>query len=244
MSACISMGILETRAISSVGRATNLHFEGRRFESCIAHNMKTFFLASSIGHVAHAIRSRISLPKPTLLFITTASEGEDGEKLWLARDRKAIIDAGFSVEDYSVTGKTSGEIDAMFASYDCLCFEGGNTWYLLQEIQKTKCVEIIRKHVDAGKIYIGSSAGSMIAGEDISRITSEDQKEKAPDLQGTTGLGLIDVSIVPHWSSPKRAEKILKKYQDMYGTEDRKFILLSDSQYIHVVGDMYRIESV
>ncbi len=28
------------RAISSVGRATHLHWEGRRFESCIAHNKR------------------------------------------------------------------------------------------------------------------------------------------------------------------------------------------------------------
>jgi dipeptidase E len=206
--------------------------------------MKTLFLASSIRYVASAIRNEIQLEKPTLLFITTASEGESGEKLWLNADRQALVDAGCIVHDYSITGKGVEDIEATFSTHDCLCFEGGNVWYLLQEIQKTNCADVIRKHIQAGKIYIGCSAGSMVAGEDISLITDPTQKERAPDLRGTQGLGLVDISIVPHWGSPKRAEKILKKCEAMYGTENRKFILLSDSQYIHVVGDTYKIVGV
>ena len=41
---------------------------------------------------------------------------------------------------------------------------GGNTIHLLQQLRKTDSFNFIKDQVNAGKTYIGTSAGSIIAG--------------------------------------------------------------------------------
>jgi len=44
---------------------------------------------------------------------------------------------------------------------------GGNTTYLLQQMQETGAFDLIVERVHGGKPYIGTSAGSIIAGPKI-----------------------------------------------------------------------------
>ena len=57
-------------AISSVGRATNLHFEGHRFESCIAHSLNIALGWNRTNNSGLEVRSYIHLT-------TRASEGQN-----------------------------------------------------------------------------------------------------------------------------------------------------------------------
>ncbi len=65
------------------------------------------FLTSSVHAVAHDITKKVNLSKAKkLVFIDTAAEIEEGDKTWLKNDRQALMDAGFEVDDYSITGKS------------------------------------------------------------------------------------------------------------------------------------------
>ena len=50
---------------------------------------------------------------------------------------------------------------------DIIFVEGGNTFYLLKAMRACNFEKIIRKLLKEGKVYIGASAGSIVAGKTI-----------------------------------------------------------------------------
>lgn len=202
------------------------------------------FLTSSVDVVARDIIQHIDQENLKLLFIDTASEVESGDKQWLKDDRAALVEVGFDVSDYTLTNKTLDDIKQHITESDVIFFSGGNTFYLLQQIQKTGCEEEIRKFVNEGGIYIGSSAGSIVAGSDLSPTIKLDNVEKAPDLVGYKGLGVVDVVVLPHWGSDHFREAYLNNRIEQAYNNDNKIILLTDNQYLRVVDDMYEIVDV
>ncbi len=178
-----------------------------------------------------------------LTFIPTAAEVEKGDKQWLAEDRRPLVDAGFHVIDFTLTGKTKSEVQVMLDGSDVVFVAGGNTFFLLQEMRKSGFADLIQPYVDRGLIYGGSSAGSIAAGPDISLVQEIDSPSLAPELTDYQGLKLIDVAVFPHWGSEHfqtRYEKVMKAAYK----KGLKIILLTDDQYLLVEDGRYTIESV
>lgn len=206
--------------------------------------MKKLFLASSIDVTASDIAKHLFVKGLKLIFINTPAEGEDGDKQWLENDRTALVKAGFMVSDYTITGKTREQIKNNFARFDIIFVSGGNTFYVLEKIQQSDCAEIIRDYVEQGKIYVGSSAGSILAGPDIYPSYYLDAVKKVPNLKGYGGLNLTDVVVLPHWGSDYFKELYLNKRLEHAYTSNHKIILLTDSQYLKVENNRYEIIDV
>jgi len=205
---------------------------------------KRLFLTSSVNCVAFDIAKHINKKGLKLLFITTAAEVEEGDLQWLDDDRNALVKAGFKVTDYTITGKTDGQIKKDIDSVDIIYFCGGNTFYLLEKIQQSGCAKTICDFVKNGKIYIGTSAGSIVAGPDIYPTYRLDNAKKAPDLKGYKGLGLVDFVIFPHWGNKFFKDLYLNRRLEHAYTTGNKIILLTNRQYVLVEGEMYKIIEV
>lgn len=208
--------------------------------------MQRLFLTSSGSAVTQDIADTIGTKARgmRLAFITTAAEVEKGDKGWLRKDKSALTDAGFDVFDYTLTGKTGRELRRDLSGIDVAFLEGGNQFYLLQQIQQSGFVPIIRDLVRKGVIYIGSSAGSQVAGPDLYPTYRPDHAKEAPLLKGYEGIGLVDFVIFPHWGSDHFRDLYLNHRLVHAYTTKHKIILLTDSQYVRVKGEMYRIEEV
>lgn len=208
--------------------------------------MQRLFFTSSVSEVAKDIVRYIG-PKARgmrLAFIDTAAEVEEGDKWWLRADRAALVDVGFDVFDYTVTGKAENQVRKDLAPAEVIFFSGGNTFYLLQQLQRCNGISIIRERIAGGVLYMGSSAGSIIAGPDIEPVRTIDNAVKAPELKGTKGLGLVDFVVFPHWGSDHFRDLYLNQRFSHAYTTKYKIILLTDSQYVRVEGEMYRVEEV
>lgn len=210
--------------------------------------MKTLFLTSSVSGVAHDLPRHF--PKGTkglrLAFIYTAEEVEEGDKTWLKDDRQSLVDAGFIVSDYTVTGKTKKDVTSDLTKADVLYFSGGNAAYLLQQMQKCNGIEIVRELViQKGKTYIGTSSGSILAGPDISPFNQFENLKLAPDLKGFIGLNLVNFVVFPHWGSEDFREKYLKNRLE-YAYKESQFplVVLTDTQYVYVKDDWYQVVDV
>ncbi|MEO8582091.1 MAG: Type 1 glutamine amidotransferase-like domain-containing protein [Patescibacteria group bacterium] len=178
-----------------------------------------------------------------LTFIPTAAEVEKGSLQWLKDDRQALVDVGYQVTDFTLTGKNQSEVKAVLDQTDFVFVSGGNTFFLLQEMRKSGFASLIQEFVNNGLIYGGSSAGSIVAGPDISLATELDDPLLAPELKEYKGLGLTDVVVFPHWGSEhfqKRYEKVMKSAYK----KGLKIILLTDDQYVLVSDHHYTIESI
>lgn len=75
---------------------------------------------------------------------------------------------------------------------------GGNTFRLLHELQKNFLIEPIRRAVCNGALYIGSSAGSIVACPSLK--TTKDMPVVQP--MSFEALGLVPFQISPHYLDP------------------------------------------
>jgi len=205
--------------------------------------MKTLFLTSSISFVADDLAKKIDQTKyKRLVFITTASEAEEGDKIWQDNDRNALIDHGFEVFDYTLTGKTSEELKKNLSTFDIIHVSGGNTFYLLQQVQKSGFADFLRESIDQGKIYTSTSAGSQIVGPDIWPLRREEKP--SPELTDYKGIGLVDFVVFPHWGSDHFNLLYLTHRININYNTDHKIMLLTDHQYIQVKDDWYQLVDV
>jgi dipeptidase E len=193
------------------------------------------FLTSNTPPVVHDLYERYlkDLNIKTLVFIETAAEIETGDMEWLEADYDALVGVGLSVTRYTVSGKSSTDIEKDLSAYDSIYLSGGNTFYLLQQLQKTGAIPVIQKLMKEGKIYIGTSAGSVVAGPDILPVKNLDNASKAPELQGYAGLSLTDIVVLPHWGSSYFRDLYLNQRLDhVYDNPVHKIVLLTDTQYL------------
>jgi len=178
-----------------------------------------------------------------LTFIPTAAEVEEGSMSWLKDDRQAIADNGYQITDFTLTGKSKTDVMEMLNETDFVFVSGGNTFFLLQEMRKSGFAELIHEYIAKGMIYGGSSAGSIVAGPDISLAKELDDPQLAPDLKDYKGLGLVDVVVLPHWGSEHFRSRYEKVMMSGY-KKGLKILLLTDDQYLLVNDGKYTIESM
>lgn len=210
-------------------------------------NDVNIFLTSSVNFVAHDIPKYLAKDprKLKLLFIDTAAEVEKGDLQWLKDDHNSLIKTGFKVTDFTITGKKLNEIRSKLEETDIIYVSGGNQFYLLYHIQQTRCAKLISNLVKKGKIYIGTSAGSIVAGPDIyiTRFIDDAKKAKYLNLKSYQGLGLVNFIVLPHWGSEYFKQIYLTRRLNAYN-QKYKIILLNDYQYILVKDNWYQIVSV
>lgn len=201
------------------------------------------FLTSSVHAVAHDIAKKVDLSKANkLVFIDTAAEAEKGDKTWLKNDRQALVDAGFIVSDYSITDKSRNQLENDLNGFDYIYLSGGNTSYLLQQSQKSGFISLIKELIqNKGKIYIGTSAGSIIAGPKLPDYFSDEEAE----LENENGYGFVNFTVVPHWDSEDFKERYLgERLKIVYKEDQVPLLLLTDNQYVHVQNNQMKIIDV
>ncbi len=108
--------------------------------------------------------------------------------------RKRFGTMGYSLDSAHQTAVPQKAVDETHAIF----IGGGNTFRLLKALQDLDLVEAIRRKVSSGAPYIGSSAGSNVAGPTIK--TTKDMPIVQP--RSFDSLGLVPFQISPHYLDP------------------------------------------
>ncbi len=173
----------------------------------------------------------------TVAFIPTAGDLYK-EKPWMEEDRESLVKLGFKVEDIDLKNKTSLELKESLQEKDIIFLAGGNTSYLLEQAQKSGFLDVAKEMVTNGTIYIGSSAGSLLAGPSIEVDKIYDDGEFGKVLDSYDGLDFVDFVPLPHANNEKYKsylKKIVKEYGEKYNLRklnDNEAILILDGKEI------------
>ncbi|EKE10657.1 MAG: hypothetical protein ACD_15C00217G0005 [uncultured bacterium] len=204
------------------------------------------FLTSDAATVIHDVVKHFDFDnKKKTLFIETSGEAHQGNRRWIDDAKKKMEQLGFDMISYTITDKTEKEIEEALRQVDIVYVAGGNSAYLLCRSQENNFAKVVRKFIEDGGIYIGQSAGSIVAGPNIYPLYKSDHDEWFIKISSFDGYGLVNFIAVPHFGREDKKESFLKhRFSHMY-SDKYKFILLTDRQYIRVQEDgMYRIEEV
>jgi peptidase E len=133
--------------------------------------MQHLFLSSSADDLgaADSIYRRANLNRPKTAFVLTPVEAEKmiGLQTWEDPERTALERAGFETFDYTITGKDINQIKSDLADIEALYITGGNEHYFREKCDESGFEEFVHHFVATGKPYIGTSCGSIMAGENI-----------------------------------------------------------------------------
>lgn len=212
--------------------------------------MQHLFLTSSIGveGVGESVRRKLGHNNNLkTAFITTPVEGDgDQDDLsWVQEDRDGLNNNGFITFDYTITNKTSAQIQRDLKDIEVLYVSGGNEFYLKEKANENNFDDIVRKLVDSGVIYIGTSAGSIIASDDMSALQNLSDLAPLNKPVDTKGFGLVDLTILPHWGSENFKDRWLSEDSFNYMfKENAPLIALNNYQYIEVKGDGFNVIDV
>ncbi len=133
--------------------------------------------------------------KSSLLFIPYARPGSISHKDYTSKAREA-----FAQWDVSVTGlhehadpvKAVSKAEAVFIG-------GGNTFLLLRQLYANKLVQPLQERVAKGMPYMGTSAGTNVAGRTIG--TTNDMP--IVHVKSFDALQLVPFNINPHFQDPE-----------------------------------------
>ena len=200
--------------------------------------MKELFLSSSFKDVATIFADfKQDLKGKTVTFIPTASIVEK-VVFYVASGKKALEKLGLKVDILEISTAEPEEINTKLRNNDFIYVTGGNTFFLLQELKRTGADKIITEEVNAGKVYIGESAGAMITSPNVEYATAMDSVKKAPNLENFDALGLVPFYTVPHYTNfpfQKVAQKIVDTYSSVLPLSpisNHEALLVRDDQVI------------
>jgi Peptidase E len=96
------------------------------------------------------------------LFIPTAAIHPDAIEV-LPKCLNDLLCAGICRENITVFDLHRGMTDDEIQKFDVIYFAGGSSEYLLQRINDTGLNESLVRFIDNGGVYVGVSAGSIVA---------------------------------------------------------------------------------
>ena len=168
---------------------------------------------------------RKALPKKHILLVSTSTTHGTGylehcqqEIKELLGDRKSILfipyarPGGISHTDYTAKAREAFEAMGIQLSgvheaespvaaveqAEAVCIGGGNTFLLLRQLYANKLIEPLQKRVEQGMPYMGTSAGTNVAGKTIG--TTNDMPIVFP--KSFDALQLVPFNINPHYLDP------------------------------------------
>ena len=132
-------------------------------------------------------------------FIPTASNVEIGNKDWYINQLKNFQKYGFNWIDIVDISAPGVNWQSRLESVDVVCFCGGNTFHLLDQIKKTKCDVWLQENLDS-KVYLGISAGTIVMTPSIAIASIGGGDVNLTNLTDLNGLTFVDFEISPHTS--------------------------------------------
>src|SRR6201997_4015006 len=159
-------------------------------KSLLLISNSTVYGRDYLDHVEEQIKSFLGRARKVLFFPFALFDRD----VYAAKAKARFAAMGYSIE----TAHAVADPRLAIEQTDAMFIGGGNTFRLLKALQDLDLLELIRRRVRGGAPYIGSSAGSNVAGPTIK--TTKDMPIVQP--RSFDSLGLVPFQISPHFQDP------------------------------------------
>lgn len=190
----------------------------------------------STDDISKALREMVGKPasEAKVCVIPTAANVEAGNKDWFINQFVNLWRAGFSWVD--IVDPSAADVKdwkERLAAADVIFVSGGNTFYLLERARESGLMDWLKDNLE-GKVYVGSSAGSILAAPTIAVSGVRGADNNINNLQDLTGLGLVDFEFIPHAISffPEEDMEAYAKSSkyDVYAGDDTTAVKVVDGE--------------
>ncbi len=170
-------------------------------------------------------------------FVPTAANVEAGNKDWFITQLTNLQEHGFTYIDIVDISAPGVDWETRLREVDVVFVSGGNTFHLLDYVRKTG-FDNYWHEVAEQKIYVGVSAGSIIATPNIAVCTIPPADENLSGLKDLSGMGLVDYEVEPHCDDTRFVT------MEVYSREAKsKLYAIDDQTAIAVDGDTVKVIS-
>jgi dipeptidase E len=220
-------------------------------------HMKLFLSSAGIRtpKLANALSDLVGKPleKINVGIINEAAAVEHGSKRWMINELNDLAKyIGGEIDFIDLLALSPNEMQERLAHTDVIYVVGGNPDYLMYLYNKTEFGTALQETLLKYKVYVGSSAGSMVLTQ---KATTEQYlarytKQRAFGIKQY--LGIVDIIFRPHMASsdnPKYDYKALKKVatglnSDLYALRDDQAIIIDEGTMSFIGGDAFKIKKV
>ncbi|HEC64867.1 MAG TPA: dipeptidase PepE [bacterium] len=165
-----------------------------------------------------------------ILFIPYALADHD---LYIKLIREALSESGFNIESIHESKDPQRALEEAKGIY----IGGGNTFRLLNSLYDLEILETIKGKVSSGVPYLGSSAGSVVAGPTIK--TTNDMPIIFPS--SFDALNLVEFNINPHYIDPDINSRHMgetrdKRIEEFHEENDVPVIGIREGAFLKISG--------
>lgn len=185
--------------------------------------------------ISQVLLTELSKPLNKMRTLVVAYAKTPEEEFYVNQSKQELLN--FGLRDVVVVNmhhqmglENLGDVDIVY-----VC--GGNTFAILNKLRGTGLDAYIVDQVDKGAIYIGVSAGSIIAGPDIEIAGWGSQGDKNEiDLKDVKGFNFTNIAIFPHFHEELRSE-----VEEFKNRVDYQVVELTDEQALLIKDDNVKI---
>lgn len=189
----------------------------------------------SIEKTLQNMMDKISLGQ-NLAYIPTAANVEVGNKSWMIDNLNQFIKAGFEVDIVDVSAIAKEKWLPRLEQASVIVCGGGNQLHLMYWVTQSGLQTELPKLLEK-RIYVGISAGSIIAGPTVKNSVQNLFEEKY-EINVKDGLHLTSFHTVPHYNSTYfsniRIDKLriaaMSLAESIYAIDDNSAVKIVDEK--------------
>lgn len=180
------------------------------------------------------LKELVKWPQDSSVLIIAYAQNEQ-EQFYVNESKKELENLGF--KEIQVLNMQNAVDVKGLKKFDVVYVCGGNTFAILNKLRETKLDQFIIEAVNNGTIYVGVSAGSIIAGPDIEIAGwgSEGDKNEI-GLKDLTGFNLVDMAVFPHYH-----DELKKEVDEFKNKAEYRVEALTNDQAIFINEDQIQM---
>lgn len=203
------------------------------------------FLLTSAGitnkSIGNAIKELVGKQESeiSVLFIPTAANLIGGNKDWLIENLIQFKEQNYkSVDILDIASAPEKVWRSRMEAADLICFGGGNEQYLA-EVIKERGIDKVLPELLKNRVYMGISAGSMLAGQFLSQSLMKIVYPEEVYEEFSTPLAYVNCLFLPHLNSEffsKVRKGVIEKHKKdfkfpLYACDDDSAVKIVDGKF-------------